>query len=77
MMLKYWCRLYCNQTEAERALEPAVAALGQVYRTQHPFWGHRAIVDFVLLKLRVIIEVDDDSHSRAAKKKADAERTAK
>jgi very-short-patch-repair endonuclease len=59
------------------ALEPAIASLGVPYRFQHPVWALGVFPDFVLLQHRLVIEVDDDSHRRASKKKADAERTAK
>lgn len=73
-MLMRWAKLY-NGTDAERAIEPAIASLGVPYRFQHPVWSLSLFPDFALLRQRLIIEVDDDSHKR--KKKADAERTAK
>lgn len=48
-----------------------------VYRFQHPLWALSFFPDFALLKQRVIIEVDDASHRLAAKRRADAVRTAK
>jgi very-short-patch-repair endonuclease len=75
-LLQYWAKLY-GGTPAELALEPAVASLGVPYRFQHPVWALGVFPDFVLLRERVVIEVDDAGHRRAAKKKADAERTAK
>ena len=71
-----WNRLY-KGTDAELSLEDAVAALGIPYRTQFPgfLYGFRFFPDFLLPTLQVVIEVDDDSHSRAAKKMSDAERT--
>lgn len=77
-MASRWCNLY-RGTPAEHSLEPAVAALGVPYRTQYPlflFSKLRYFPDFVLLGERVIIEVDDPSHDRAAKRVEDAERTA-
>lgn len=74
--LKNWAKLY-NGTEAELSLEPAIASLGVPYRFQHPVWALGLFPDFVLLRDRLIIEVDDKSHRTASKKKADAERTAK
>jgi very-short-patch-repair endonuclease len=64
-------------TPAEHALEPAVAALGLVYRTQFPgyLYGFRFFPDFFLPQLGLIIEVDDSSHRKAAKILADEERT--
>ena len=50
-------------TPAECALEPAVAALGEPYRVQHPFWRLGCFADFALLDRRVIIEVDGQSHN--------------
>jgi len=72
-----WCRLY-RGTEAELALEDAVAALGYPYRTQFPgfLFGVRFFVDFFLPTLGLVIEVDDPSHDRDDKQQADAERTA-
>lgn len=74
--LKNWAKLYSG-TEAELALEPAVASLGVPYRFQHPVWALGLFPDFVLLRDRLVIEVDDRSHRTASKKKADAERTAR
>lgn len=75
--LMRWAKLYSKPTEAEQALEPAIASLGTPYRFQHPLWGLSLFPDFALLNPRVIIEVDDSSHSTTAKKKADKERTEK
>lgn len=77
LLLQRWAKLYSQQTPAEAALEPALASLGVPYRFQHPLWALGVFPDYVLLDQRVVIEVDDASHRRAAKKKADAERTAK
>jgi very-short-patch-repair endonuclease len=77
IQLSHWARLYSNQTNAEKALEPAVASLGVRYRTQHPLWALGVFPDFVLLDERVVIEVDDPSHNTAKKKAADRDRTAK
>lgn len=76
-MLMRWSRLYSNMTPAEKALEPAVAALGIPYRPQHPLWALGVFVDFALLRQRVVIEVDDPGHNTKAAKIKDAERTAK
>lgn len=71
-----WNKLY-KGTPAERALEDAVAALGVPYRTQFPgfLYGFRFFPDFLLPTLNVVIEVDDSSHTRAAKMIEDADRT--
>lgn len=74
--LKKWAGLY-NGTPAEHALEPAIASLGVPYRFQHPVWALGLFPDFVLLKERLVIEVDDASHRTAAKRKADQARTQK
>jgi very-short-patch-repair endonuclease len=76
-LLAYWAKLYSNQTPAEKALEPAIAALGVPYRFQHPVWAFGIFPDYVLLDERVVIEVDDPSHSQKRKKVADEERTRK
>lgn len=77
-LLRFWRKLYPG-TPAEHALDPAVAALGVPYRFQHPTFieapGLNFFADFALLRERVIIEVDDDSHSERAKRIADAKRT--
>jgi very-short-patch-repair endonuclease len=75
--LKRWAKLYTDMTPAEKALEPAVASLGIRYRVQHPVWHLGYFPDFALLDDKVVIEVDDPGHARAAKVKRDAERTAK
>lgn len=72
-----WAKHYANQTPAEAAIEPAIAALGIRYRFQHPLWGLRLFPDFVLLDHKIVIEVDDASHRTSAKRRADAERTAR
>lgn len=77
MFLMRWAKLYSNPTEAEYALEPAVAALGVPYRFQHPLWGLKVFPDFVLPRHKVVIEVDDPSHERKKKQREDAERTAR
>src|SRR5690349_6910316 len=71
-----WGRLY-RGTPAELALEDAVAELGVPYRTQFPgfLFGFRFFPDFVLPTVGVVLEVDDDSHSRPEKQEADGERT--
>lgn len=75
-LLSYWAKLY-NGTPAEHALEPAVAALGQPYRFQHPLWALGVFPDFVLLGDRVALEVDDPSHATKKKRDADALRSKK
>lgn len=73
-----WGKLY-KGTPAELALEDAVAELGVPYRTQFPgfMYGFRYFPDFLLPTLGLVIEVDDDSHSKSAKMVADEERTQK
>lgn len=73
MMLRYWARLYLNQTAAEKALEPAIAALGVPYRAQHPFFQFKLIADFALIDDKLVIEVDGESHNRPAQIKKDLE----
>lgn len=75
MILKNWARLYTNQTEPEQILEPVIAALGERYRCQHPFFSLRHITDFALLDRKLIIEVDGKSHSQPAQIKKDLEHT--
>lgn len=78
-MASRWCTLY-RGTDAEHAIEPAIAALGTPYRTQYPLFlfttDLKFFPDFVLTEKRIIIEVDDDSHLTKRKKAADALRTA-
>lgn len=71
-----WGKLY-KGTPAELAIEPAVARLGLVYRTQFPgyLYGFRVFPDFFLPQLGLVIEIDDPSHTRAAKILEDQERT--
>jgi very-short-patch-repair endonuclease len=71
-------KLYRDTTPAELAMEEAVAKLGVPYRIQFPYylWGVRFFPDFVLPTLKLIIEVDDESHNEARKQEADAQRTA-
>lgn len=70
-MLGYWYRLYHNLTPSEQALEPAIAALGERYRCQHPFLRHKHFADFALLDRKRIIEVDGDSHELPRQKEKD------
>jgi len=76
IMAMRWGKLY-KGTPAELVLEDAVAELGVPYRTQFPgyLYGFRFFPDFVLPTLGVVIEVDDASHTRAAKRIADLERS--
>lgn len=71
-----WHRLY-KGTPAEQSLEDAVAALGVPYRSQFPgfLYGFRYFPDFLLPTLKLVIEVDDKSHNKAAKALKDADRT--
>lgn len=75
-MLKNWAGLY-NGTEAEWAIEAAIASLGRPYRWQHPLWALAVFPDFVLHADRVVIEVDDDGHHTAEGIEKDKARTAK
>jgi very-short-patch-repair endonuclease len=70
-------KLYRDTTPAELSLECEVARLGVPYRIQFPYylWGVRYFPDFVLPTLKVVIEVDDESHNRRVKQEADAVRT--
>lgn len=70
-MLGYWYRLYQNMTPSELALEPAIAAVGERYRSQHPFLGLKHFADFALLDRKRIIEVDGDSHEAPRQKEKD------
>lgn len=75
LFLLRWSKLYANPTDAEAAIEPAIASLGVRYRFQHPLFGLRLFPDFVLPDYRVVLEVDDRSHYTKKKREADAERT--
>lgn len=70
-------KLYRDVTPAEIAMEEAIARLGVPYRIQFPYylWGVRFFPDFLLPTLKLIVEVDDDSHNEKAKKEADLQRT--
>lgn len=73
--LENWAALYTKPTEAERAIEPAIARLGKPYRAQHPVFSAHSIVDFALLEDRIIIEVDGNSHVGPKAREADRKRT--
>lgn len=77
LFLTRWARLYVDPTRAERALEPAIAALGVPYRAQHPVFAAGAILDFAVLGPRLAVEVDGPSHRTAKAREKDAARTAK
>lgn len=72
-----FAKLYVG-TEAELALEPAVASLGLPYRTQFPLHKFRGRMnyfpDIVIPPLRLVIEVDGREHKY--KKEEDAARAA-
>lgn len=74
--LSKWWALYHRGVPAEVSFEPAVASLGRVYRTNHPFKGGKYFGDFVLLLDGVILEVDGESHRRKGAPEADAARDA-
>lgn len=74
--LTHWAQLYAAPTKSEASIEPAIAALGRPYRTQHPIFARHCIVDFALIEDKIIIEVDGKSHNSPAAKAADAVRTA-
>jgi len=76
-LLGYWRQACDKPTAAEQAVEPAIAALGERYRHQYPFWGIKYFADFALLDRKVIIEVDGDSHDRAEQKEKDLQHTLK
>lgn len=76
-LLGYWRKGCESPTAAEAALEPHIAALGERYRHQYPFWGIPYFADFALLDRKVIIEVDGDSHDRPEQKEKDLEHTLK
>jgi very-short-patch-repair endonuclease len=75
---EFWKGLY-PLTDAEKAIEPAVASLGLPYRSQFPCFLFQGMgkwfPDFLLPTIGVVLEVDDDSHLDPEKQKADAQRT--
>lgn len=75
MLFRNWYYLYANQTAAELALEPAIAALGRRYRAQHLFPKLRHVADFALLDDRLIIEVDGRSHLKPDQIRKDLKHT--
>lgn len=77
LFLNRWAKLYTKPTEAEQALEPAIAALGKPYRAQHPVFAAGCIVDFALLGPKIVIEVDGTSHQSQEAQRKDRERTLK
>ncbi len=70
-LLGYWKRGCEFPTKAEAALETVIAALGERYRHQYPFWGLKYFADFALLDSKIIIEVDGDSHDTPEQKEKD------
>lgn len=74
-LLGYWRQGCEHPTAAEASIEPAIAALGERYRHQYPFWGFKYFADFALLDRKVIIEVDGDSHASPEQKEKDLEHT--
>jgi very-short-patch-repair endonuclease len=74
-LLTYWRRGCEKPTAAEAALEPAIAALGERYRHQYPFWNLKYFADFALLDRKLIIEVDGSSHDKPEQKEKDLRHT--
>ncbi len=74
-LLAYWKHGCDNPTKAEAAIEPAIAALGERYRHQYPFWSLKYFADFALLDRKLIIEVDGDSHDTPEQKEKDLQHT--
>lgn len=78
--LDYWSGNYykhCHgQVPRQTALEPHIAALGLVYRAQHPFPGVYGIADFLIEPLGLIIEIDGPEHGRGEKLEKDQIRDA-
>lgn len=62
-------------TDAEKALELAIAALGEPYRCQHPFFAIHHFADFVIPGRKIVIEVDGKSHSTDEQKAKDIKHT--
>lgn len=70
-LLAYWKHGCDNPTKAEASIEPSLAALGERYRHQYPFWSLKYFADFALLDRKLIIEVDGDSHDTPEQKEKD------
>lgn len=69
---------HCDgKSPAQTALEPHIAALGRIYRAQHPFPAFRIIADFVIPDLGLRIECDGKEHRQPARKREDAATDAK
>lgn len=74
-LLGFWCKLYFDQTPAEKAIEPAIASLGIPYRFQH-IVSMKFIIDYMLPTIKVAIEIDGLSHRRPAQIEKDVKKTA-
>ena len=78
---KNWSRNYWNhlngRSAAQSALEPHVAALGEIYQAQRPFPGHHAVADFCIPGRRLIIELDGKEHRGKKAREKDADRDAR
>lgn len=77
-LFRNWWYLSTRMTGPETALEPAIAALGERYRSQWLFMGLKTssrayIADFVLLDRKLIIEVDGASHNEPKQAMKDRE----
>jgi very-short-patch-repair endonuclease len=77
MLLRRHAALYANPTPAELAIEPAVASLGTPYRFNHALWALGVFPDFVLLRQRLVIEVDGKEHRTPSGRRKDEARTKK
>lgn len=76
-LIGYWYKLHANPTAPELAIEPAIAALGIPYRSQHLFMGMSHIADFAIPSLKLTIEVDGDSHLKPSQREKDLVHTIK
>lgn len=81
LFTKNWCRNYWNhlngKSQAQTALEPHVAKLGEIYQAQRPFPGHSAIADFCIPGRGLIIELDGKEHRGKKAREKDYARDAK
>ena len=74
-LLGYWYKLYMRQTAPEEAFERALASRGYRYRTQHPFLKFALFADFALPDLKLVVEIDGDSHNTPRQQAKDLEHT--
>lgn len=71
-LVKVYQNIVRKQPKAERIFEEALVKHQVRYRTQYPMGGGVYILDFFIIDLRLVVEIDDPSHEKPERQKRDA-----